>query len=144
MKPIKAIIALCEGKTDVAFLKLLLQTDGYKDYIKIVSQIPQPLGLGGNQTGESYFINKLKTYKYDSSKLRDRPLLPFILRRTHGNSDTFILLYDMNGMNRTSNYREIIDDFSELGNPFKVSTPKIDAAITFIYDLDDKTTTDRL
>lgn len=47
-------------------------------------------------------------------------------------------------MNRTSNYREIIDDFSELGNPFKVSTPKIDAAITFIYDLDDKTTTDRL
>ena len=144
MKPVKAIIALCEGKTDVAFLRQLLLSDDYRDYVEIVSKIRQPLGLGGNQTGESYFINKLKTYEYDSSELRDRPLLPFILRRTEGQSDTYVLLYDMNGMDRTQNYREIIDDFDELGNPFKTSTPRVDAAIAFIYDLDDKTIADRL
>ena len=150
IKPVKAIIVLCEGKTDVAFLRRLLKTDGYNDYKQdAVYKIPKPFGLAGDKNDKgSYFINKLKTYKYDSGRLHDRPILPIILRRTQGQSDIFLLLYDMNSMDRPQNYREIITDFNKLTLPieddyFEAFTP-IDAAIAFIYDLDDKSVTERL
>lgn len=151
IKPVKAVIALCEGKTDVAFLRRLLEADHYKDYIEIVSEMPHPFGLGRNGKRGSYFINKLRTYNYDSSRLRDRPILPIILRRTQGQSDTFLFLYDMNGMNRIENYREIIMDFNGLtamaasDNTYvQAKMTKIHIAIAFIYDLDKKTSTNRI
>lgn len=149
IKPIKAIVALCEGKTDVAFLRRLLEADNYHDYKEVVANIPKPLGLGGKK-GESYFSKKLKSYDYDSSKLRDRPVLPLILKRVEGQSLSFILLYDMNGMNRVKNYREIIKDFQGLslksGNDedYESSLFKMDIALAFIFDLDDKTKADRI
>jgi len=151
IKPVKAVIALCEGKTDVAFLRRLLEADHYKDYIEIVSEMPHPFGLGRNEKRGSYFINKLRTYNYDSSRLRDRPILPIILRRTQGQSDTFLFLYDMNGMNRTENYRKIITDFNMLTAMsasaeiyVQAKMTKTHIALAFTYDLDKKTTTNRL
>ena len=111
MKSIKAILLLCEGKTDVAFLRRLLEIDNYQDYKEIVGNMPKPLGLKGNNNNKSkgsYFINKLRTYQYNSANLRDSPILPLILRRTQGQSDTYAFLYDMNGMDRVDNYKEIM------------------------------------
>lgn len=152
-KPIKAIIILCEGKTDVAFLRRLLEVDNYRDYKEVVGKMPNPLGLGGNNNNKSkgsYFINKLRTYQYDSANLRDLPILPMILRRTQGVSDTYAFLYDMNGMDRVDNYKEIIKDFQNLSrkslqeNDFAASHLKMDVALAFIYDIDDKSSRERI
>lgn len=153
MKSIKAIILLCEGKTDVAFLRRLLEVDNYQDYKEIVGNMPKPLGLGGNNNNKSkgsYFINKLRTYQYDSANLRDSPILPLILRRTQGQSDTYAFLYDMNGMDRVDNYKEIIKDFQKLSrkslqpDDFAISHLKMDVALAFIYDIDDKSSRERV
>jgi len=140
-KEIKVVVLLCEGKTDVAFIRrLAMDLDDYKDYKEIIKDIHKPLS--------SYFIDKVKNYDYDSSNLRDRPLLPLILRRTEGQSDNFLLLYDMNGMYRTKNYREILNDFKELSSTesggFESRGPQIKSAIGIIYDLDDKSREERL
>lgn len=153
IKPLKAIIVLCEGKTDVAFLRRLLVVDNYHDYKEIVGNIPKPLGLGGDKSEKakgSYFINKLRNYQYDSSNLRDTPILPLILRRTEGQSDTYIFLYDMNGMGRVENYKEVIKDFQGLSrksqneDDFESSQLKMDVALAFIYDIDDKSVGERV
>lgn len=151
IKPIKAIVVLCEGKTDVAFLRRLLEVDNYRDYVEIVGNIPRPLGLGGDRNNKgSYFINKLRSYQYDSSKLRDAPILPLILRRTQGQSDTYVFLYDMNGMARVENYKEIIKDFQGLSgktqneDDFEASRFKMDVALAFVYDIDDKSINERI
>ena len=153
-KPIKAIIILCEGKTDVAFLRrLLLEVDDYRDYKEIVRNMPKPLGLGGEKNDKSkgsYFINKLRTYQYDSSKLRDMPILPLILRRIKGVSDTYVFLYDMNGMDRVDNYKEIISDFQNLSrkslseDDFAFSHLTMDIALAFVYDIDDTSSSERV
>ncbi|MFK7979078.1 MAG: DUF3226 domain-containing protein [Saprospiraceae bacterium] len=152
-KPIKAIIILCEGKTDVAFLRRLLTVDSYRDYKEVVGNMPNPLGLGGNNNNKSkgsYFINKLRTYQYDSANLRDLPILPLILRRTQGVSDTYAFLYDMNGMDRVDNYKEIIRDFQNLSrkslqpDDFAISHLKMDVALAFVYDIDDKSSSKRV
>lgn len=152
-KPIKAIIILCEGKTDVAFLRRLLEVDNYRDYKEVVGNMPNPLGLGGNSSNKSkgsYFINKLRTYQYDSANLRDSPILPLILRRTQGQSDTYVFLYDMNGMDRVDNYKEIIKDFQNLSrkslqqDDFEASYLKMDIALAFVYDIDDKSNSERV
>lgn len=167
----KAIIVLCEGKTDVAFLRRLLAVDNYRDYKEIVKDIPKPLGLGedipllpedkekedkpqpekGDEIKGSYFIRKLKTYQYDSANLRDTPILPLMMRRTEGQSDTYIFLYDMNGMGRVENYKEIIKDYQDLSNKshgnddFEASRiPKMDVALAFVYDIDDKSAKERV
>lgn len=161
IKPIKAIIALCEGKTDVAFLRRLLEVDKYRDYKEIVKDIPKPLGLGNDipnaleekseEIKGSYFIRKLKTYQYDSANLRDLPILPLMLRRTEGQSDTYVFLYDMNGLDRVENYKEIIKDYQNLSgkshndDDYEASRiPKMDLALAFIYDIDDKSISERI
>lgn len=116
-KNLKVVVLLCEGKHDVAFMRRVLLTDNYRDYQEKVNNIPAPLGLkNASKEGVSYFINKVKEYNYDSSTLRDRPLLPLILKRVHGQQSDYVFLYDMNGMNRISNYTEIISDYVGLSS----------------------------
>ncbi len=129
--------------------RLLRETDNYSDYREIVANMPKPFGYVNGSLKGSYFINKIASYQYESKSLRDRPILPLILRRTSGQSNTFLLLYDMNGMNRINNYKEVIKDFRQLSNTsssndFEGKQAKIDVALAFFYDLDRTPLTDRI
>ena len=101
----KAVLILCEGKTDVAFIRRVLLSEHYTDYKKNINEFESPL--------KEYFSNKLKDFDYDAGTVFDRPLVPVILRRAHGNSLTYALLYSVEGDN-VENYSEIISDYKVL------------------------------
>ncbi len=131
----KGVIILCEGRHDVAFLSVLLKHEGYTDYKKTIGKMVQPL--------KEYFITKFERYDYESSQLFNRPVLPWIMEKKEGQSNMYILLYSMDGLDKIDNYREIINDFYFQANNteafaedngFQDST----FSIGFIVDADDK------
>lgn len=141
----KAVILLCEGKTDVSFLsRLLVSADDYKDYKRTVEGMHFPFGLDPKTKADGYFSKKLKGYEYDSAQLHEKPLLPTILERNKGNSYTLILLYSMGGMGKVANYKEIIEDFSTLSKGSPLTEDSIHISLGFIYDFDNSSTAERV
>ena len=139
-KPIKVVLVFCEGKTDVSFLRVILLLNQYKDYKEVVSEIKFPLN--------SLFLQRIKNYDYDSSELLDRPMLPLIMRRSHGQQDSFLFLYSMDGLGRISDTKKIIGEYTKF-----ISTnedmesyllPPKRFSIALITDLDDFSIPQRL
>jgi hypothetical protein len=142
VKDFKAVLILCEGKTDVAFVRRILISENYRDYKKKINEFASPIN--------GYFSKKLKEYDYDSGTVFDRPIVPTILRRAHGNSVSFALIYSIEGDN-VGNYNEIIRDYKLLlsanddTNPYeKELIGNIVMSLVFILDADDKTVNDKV
>lgn len=142
MKTFKGIILLCEGRTDVAYIRKLLQLDNYRDYKEVVSDMVKPL--------DSFFENYLSGFDYVSGEILNRPILPIILRRTHGLKDDFALIYSMDGMNKTSNYRYVIEKYTKLTNASQSDfggdddLPEVKVAMAILYDMDKSTVKERV
>jgi len=100
----KGIIIFCEGKSDVAFLSLLIKQIDFKDYKVKVEEMIKPL--------KEYFISQFDKYEYESNELLKRPILPWIYKKRESQGDNiYILLYSMDGLGKIDNIKPIIESF---------------------------------
>lgn len=142
MSTFRAIVVLCEGRTDVAYFRRLLNMEDYKDYKEVVGNMVKPL--------DSFFNSYLKSYNYETERVLSRPLLPVILRRNDGQKNDFALLYSMDGMNKVSNYRYVIDKYKKLINSSQSDfgggedLPEMKISFAFVFDMDQSTLADRI
>ena len=131
----KGIIILCEGRHDAAFLSVLLECEGYRNYKKTIKEMITPL--------YEYFTTKFSKYEYESNELFERPILPYIMKKQEGQGEMFILIYSMDGMNKITNYKEILTDFYFQANENEDFASNLGFqnsifSLAFILDADDK------
>ena len=136
----KGIVILCEGRHDTAFVSKMLEIAGYKHYSSkkniTIDKMEQPL--------KGLFINKLKNYQYESKRLLQRPILPWIMLK-QGQGNVYALIYSMDGIDKKENYKEIIEEITDLNwrpndeeSLASELTQENSFSLVFIVDADNK------
>ena len=128
----RALIVLCEGIHDIAFLYRVLKTKGFKSYSKKIKDMPSPLN--------NYFSNTLKNRNYEELNLESiKPPLPTIMKK----DDFLILFYPLGGDSKVDSAKEIIknyldfivnDDEPTFGEDIEIDN----FSFSFFYDSDNK------
>ena len=104
-----SILIICEGKHDVAFLKVILEKRlKFSNYQVSVKNIEKPVG--------DYLIKKIRDFEYDESRLRDGPKLPIILKKKKSKNVIYAILYSIDGLNSQglTRAKELIKDYLDL------------------------------
>jgi len=132
----KGIIIVCEGTSDVAYLSFLLKSIGYDNYKIVIEKMIKPL--------KEFFISQFQQYEYKSNELLKRPILPWIMKKKESQTETYVLLYSIDGLFKIDNIKQVIKSFFYQGNENETfgndQTPFFDStfALTFFVDADDK------
>jgi hypothetical protein len=130
----KSMLLICEGKHDVAFLKVILEKKlNFRNYTVNVQDIQEPIG--------GYLLSQIQGYEYDENRLRDGPKLPIILENKRGQNTFFAILYAIDGLNSSGvkSAKKVIKDYYHIIN-FGRKHPEhykpAEMSLGFVFDAD--------
>lgn len=130
----KSLLLICEGKHDVAFLKVILEKKlNFSNYAAKVKDIQEPVS--------SYLLSQIQGYEYDENRLREGPKLPIILRNNRGQNTLFAILYAIDGINNSgiNAAKKLVEDYSVLinfGRKHPDKNEPIEMSLGFVFDAD--------